>query len=141
MDASAVDALPIHELAMKAPPVGKRRWRENSHRPSWLPAPLLLDTSLRIVDPRGAARRAQMLRFYSKRRGTIQYVYRLGCRSGHMVGLGSFFASFCRNRVGKISAKRKFQAPNLEHFDTLIGARLDIARKQAKYIRIHHECI
>ena len=28
-----------------------------------------------FVDPRGAARRAQMLRFYSKRRGTLQYVY------------------------------------------------------------------
>ena len=26
-------------------------------------------------DPRGAARRAQMLRFNSKRRGTIQYEY------------------------------------------------------------------
>ena len=31
------------------------------------------------INPRGAARRAQMLRFYSKRRGTIQYVYSIIC--------------------------------------------------------------
>ena len=62
------------------------------------------------------------------RRGPGHILYRLGCRSGHMVGLGSFFASFCQNRVGKISVKRKFKAPNLELFKALIGTCLDVER-------------
>ena len=56
-------------------------------------------------------------------------------------GLGIFFASFCRNRVGENVVKRRFQAPNLEPFKTLIGARLNFERNWAINIRIHYEFI
>ena len=56
-------------------------------------------------------------------------------------GLGIFFASFCRNRVGENLVKRKFQASNLEPFKTLIGARFHFERNWASDIRIHDEFI
>ena len=71
----------------------------------------------------------------------IPKLYRLACRSGHMVGLGSFLSSFCQNRVGKIAVKRKFQAPNLELFKTFIGRRLKYLRNRAIQSRIYHELI
>ena len=69
----------------------------------------------------------------------FQILYRLACRSGHMVGLGSFLSSFCRNRVGEIAVKRKFQASNLELFKTFIGARLENLIKRASIPRTYHD--
>ena len=69
----------------------------------------------------------------------MRAAYRLACRSGHMVGLGSSLSSFCRNRVGEIAVKRKFQASNLELFKTFIGARLENLIKRASIARTYHD--